>query len=257
MVRGLKNLSALRYPGRGIILGRDRSGRSQVVIYFITGRSASSQARKLVWESPTLWTRPTDEAALKKGQVDLLIYPAVIVAESGLAVSNGKQTADLSRVLHPGFAPAQALVEGLKSWSYEPDSPIFTPRISACYGQDGRAGLHLVKRMPDGSEERHVFSIPWIRKGCGLLLTTYAGRDRKVCPSFEGKPKAVRLTLSGTALEAAEAVYKALRPPKGKGDYRVSAACLFLEQGTGRMKDMAIINRSEKEKAQHGQQQGR
>lgn len=252
MIRGLENLSAPRYPGRGIILGRDRSGRSQVIVYFITGRSASSQARKLVWEPPTLWTRPTDEEALKKGQVDLLIYPAVIVTESGLAVSNGKQTVDLSRILKPGFAPGPALNEGLKSWSYEPDSPIFTPRISACYGKDGRAGLHIVKRMRNGSEARRVFAAPWIKKGCGFLLTTYAGRDQKLCPSFAGGPKAVRLTVSGTAQETVEAVYRALRPPRGKRDYRVAAACVFLERGTGRVGEVSIINRLEKEQVHHG-----
>jgi IMP cyclohydrolase len=246
VIRGLERLSALRYPGRGIILGRDRSGRFQVAIYFITGRSASSQARALIWEPPTLWTRPTDEETLKKGHVDLLIYPAAIIAESGLAISNGKQTSDLSRALQPGFVPARVLSEGLKSWSYEPDAPIHTPRISACYARDGRAGLHIVKRLRDGSEERVAFAVPGFRKGSGLLLTTYAGPDRKVCPSFEGTPKPVRLIASGTARETAETVYGVLRPPRGKRDFRVSAACLFLEQGTGRVNEVAIINRSEK-----------
>lgn len=252
MIRGLENLAAMRYPGRGIILGRDRSGRSEVVVYFITGRSSSSQARQLVWESGTLWTRPTDEDALRKGQVDLLIYPAVMVTEAGLAASNGKQTADLARVLSPGFDPAKALNEGLRSWSYEPDSPIFTPRISACLGKDGRKGFHIVKRTGDGSEARRVFVAPGLKKGSGLLLTTYAGRDRKVCPSFQGRPKKVRLPMSGTARETAEAVDRALRPPRGKNDYRVTAACIFLEVGTGRVGDIAIINRWPKEQAHHG-----
>ncbi len=252
MIRGLENLSTLRYPGRGIILGRGRSGRDAVVVYFITGRSPSSQARKLVWDAGTLWTRPTDEDALKKGQVDLLIYPAVILTEAGLAVSNGKQTADLAKALKPGFDPGRGLDGALKSWSFEPDAPIFTPRISGCLERTGRAGLHIVGRLPNGAEVRRTFAYPGFRKGSGVLLTTYAGPDRKVCPAFRGRPKPVRLPLSLTARRTAEAVYAALRPPRGKSDFRVTAACLFLDTATGQVREVSIINRSEQGRESHG-----
>jgi IMP cyclohydrolase len=245
MIRGLENLSAMRYPGRGIILGRDLSGGRHVVVYFITGRSASSQARKLVWESPTLWTRPTDEATLKKGQVDLLIYPAVIIGEAGLAVSNGKQTADIAKAARPESSPAKNLEDGLRSWSFEPDAPIHTPRISGWLAADGRAALHIVKRAPNGSEERCLFSLPVLRKGSGLLITTYAGRDGTLLPCFQGGPKRVCLTRARSAKEQAEGVYAALRPPRGKKDYRVTVACMFLESRASRAAEVHIINRSE------------
>ncbi len=253
MIRGLENLSALRYPGRGIILGRARGGRDSVIVYFITGRSPSSQARKLVWDSGTLWTRPTDEDALKKGQVDLLIYPAVVPGEAGLAVSNGKQTADLAKALKPGFDAGRGLDDALKAWSFEPDAPIFTPRISGCLGKTGRAGLHIVGRKPDGTEVRRAFAYPGFRKGNGVLLTTYAGPDRKVCPAFRGRPKPVRLPMSLTAARTAEAVYAALRPPRGKRDFRVTAACLFVDAATGQVREVSIINRSERKGESHGQ----
>jgi len=246
MIRGLENLSAMRYPGRGIILGRDLSGAKHVVVYFITGRSASSQARKLVWESPALWTRPTDEATLKKGQVDLLIYPAALAGEAGLAVSNGKQTADIARAVRPESSPAKVLEEGLRSWSFEPDAPIHTPRISGWMAADGRAALHIVKRAPNGSEERRVFSLPALRTGNGLLITTYAGKDGGLLPSFRGEPKRVSLTRSLSAKDQAEAVYAALRPPRGKKDYRVTVACMFLEPKQSQAADIHIINRSER-----------
>lgn len=246
MVRGLENLSAMRYPGRGIILGRDLSGGKHVVIYFITGRSASSQARKLVWESPALWTRPTDEATLKKGQVDLLIYPAAIIGEAGLAVSNGKQTTDIAKAVRPESSPAKVLEEGLRSWSFEPDAPIHTPRISGWLAADGKAALHIVKRAPDGSEERRVFSLPALKKGNGLLITTYAGKDGGLLPCFQGEPKRVCLNRARSAQDQAESVYAALRPPRGKKDYRVTVACLFLEPKRSLTADVQIINRSER-----------
>jgi IMP cyclohydrolase len=253
MIRGLESLAAMRYPGRGIILGRGVGGRESVVVYFITGRSPSSQARQLVWDSGTLWTRPTDEDALKKGRVDLLIYPAVIVTESGLAVSNGKQTEDLAKALTPGFEPRRALEGALRSWSFEPDAPIFTPRISGCVDRTGRASLHIVRRGPGGGNDPRAFAYSGFRKGSGVLLTTYAGPDRRVCPAFRGRPGPVRLTMSRTARETAEAVYRALRPPRGKRDFRVAVACLFFEAETGKVGQTSIINRLEREGENHGQ----
>jgi len=253
MIRGLENLAAMRYPGRGIILGRKPGGRNPVVVYFITGRSPSSQARKLVWEGDTLWTRPTDEATLQKGQVDLLIYPAVIMAESGLAVSNGKQTVDIAKSLQKNSTPGKAAAEGLKAWSFEPDSPIFTPRISGWLGRDGRGGLHIIKRKTDGSEERLVYALPPFQKGRGFLLTTYAGKDRRLVPSFRGWPKKVCLSRARTAKDQAEAVYRALEPPRGKKDFRVTVACIFLDLDQNEVKDIHIINRVERTGTDHGQ----
>ena len=39
-------LSALPYPGRGILLGRSADDRHGVIAYFIMGRSANSRNRK-------------------------------------------------------------------------------------------------------------------------------------------------------------------------------------------------------------------
>jgi len=252
MIRSFEKLSSKCYPGRGIILGRGRRGRNLVVVYFITGRSASSQARKFVWESQTLWTKPTNEETLKKGQPDLLIYPAAIVTLVGAAISNGKQTEDLARALQKGRPAAQVFEEGLKAWSYEPDAPIHTPRISACLFRDGRSGLHIIKRRPDGSEERRTFVFPSMKKGRGVLLTTYAGREGKLVPPFEGSPLEVCLSRSDSPQETVEDVYAALRPGRGKKDFRVAAACVFMEQDSGREVEVAIINRMERMEAHHG-----
>jgi hypothetical protein len=54
------------------------------------------------------------------------------------------------------------------------------------------------------------------------------------------------LTRARSAKVQAEAVYAALRPPRGKKDYRVTVACVFLEPKQSRAPDVHIINRSER-----------
>lgn len=98
------------YPERFFILGRS-SDETNVAVYGITGRSPSSQAGKLVQKlkvenrglhSTTIFVEPTDSQLLKKGNADLLVYPAMIIPElrNEIAVSNGKQTDDVSRKMH-------------------------------------------------------------------------------------------------------------------------------------------------------------
>ena len=94
MSHPLTPLTEMTYPGRLIALGRDLSGAFNVVIYAITGRSPSSQARRLVAEGNAVWTKPTDPEVLNKGNPDLLVYPALVLG-AGIAVSNGKQTVDI------------------------------------------------------------------------------------------------------------------------------------------------------------------
>jgi IMP cyclohydrolase len=252
MIRGLERLTSMRYPGRGIILGRDLSGLRRVVVYFVTGRSASSQARRLTWEDSTLWTKPTDEKTLSTGAVELLIYPAVMLGPAGLAVSNGRQTEDIARTLRPGARARGALGEALKSWTYEPDAPIYTPRISGCLGPGEGSGLAILSRTPNGGEARRFYALPAFKKGRGLLLTTYSGPDRRLVPAFTGAPRPVRLRRR-TAQEMAEAVYSALGPSHGRKDYRVAVACLFVGPGDGRPVEVKVINRSERMGAGHGQ----
>ena len=55
-----KALQNMEYPGRMIILGRNREGTHVVVLYAVTGRSPSSQARKMDVRKDGIWTEPTD-----------------------------------------------------------------------------------------------------------------------------------------------------------------------------------------------------
>src|SRR5665647_2637888 len=145
-------LASLEYPGRLIVIGAAPAGGRAVIIYAITGRSPSSQARRFVLRDGGIWVEPTDEATLKQGHVDLLVYPAVLFSRAGLAVSNGKQTTDVRDRLAPSAGTGPALAAALASWDFEPDAPIFTPRISGCLA-GGAAGETTAD---PGREDRRI-----------------------------------------------------------------------------------------------------
>lgn len=236
----LSPLENLVYPGRLIIIGRTPGGAA-VVIYAVTGRSASSQARRLVQREAGVWVEPTDEAVLRQGRVDLLVYPALLFAAGGVAVSNGKQTTDIRDALVSGARPVAALGAAMAPWDYEPDAPTFTPRISGCVTAAG-AALSVVKRAPDGASLRSYFEVP-ASPGQGRLVSTYQGENRDPLPAFVGEPIVVDLPPGG-AREAAEAVYAALAPRAGNPDFRVAVAG-YREIGAS-SSEIHIINRHER-----------
>jgi IMP cyclohydrolase len=236
-------LAALEYPGRLIVIGARRDGGEAVVVYAITGRSPSSQARKLVQRDGGIWVQPTDEATLKQGNVDLLVYPAVLFGPAGLAVSNGKQTADIRDRLAPGVDPVSALSKALAAWDFEPDAPIFTPRISGCLA-GAAAGLSVLRRGPSGETLRNYYEVG-LRPGEGRLVSTYEGPNADPLPVFRGEPRGIGLTGSSAA-ETAESAYAGLGPsPSGK-DFRVAVACVFVPLSAPDKADVRIINRHER-----------
>lgn len=242
MTQFLENLSSREYPGRIIIIGQDKSKRNMVVIYAITGRSPSSQARKLEMEEDAIWTSPADEEVLKKGNRDLLVYPAILfVPARGIAVSNGRQTSDIGSNLLKGKNPLEILESALSPWDFEPDKPIFTPRISGCVLSGKGAALSIIRRNSDGSSSRDFYEVPLV-PGRGMMIATYSGENRDPVPSFIGEPVEVEIH-KRRADDMAEAVYDALEPEPGKKDLRVSVACVYSNKVSAGQNEIYIINR--------------
>lgn len=235
-------LADLEYPGRLIVIGAAPHGRA-VVVYAITGRSPSSQARRLVHRDGGVWVEPTDEATLRTGNVDLLVYPAFLLTGGGLAVSNGKQTADVRDWIRPGLGPVPVLSAALAAWDFEPDAPIFTPRISGCLTASG-AALGVVRRGPSGESLRSFFEVR-LRAGEGRLISTYEGPNADPLPAFRGEPRFIALAGS-TAAETAAAVYAALGPAAGARDLRVAVACANADPAAPDRAEVHIINRHER-----------
>ncbi len=242
MSNDFSNLRDKEYPGRLIIIGRDLSDENAIIVYAITGRSPSSQARRIDLTTEGAWVKPTDEKILRERNRDLLIYPAILFGQ-GLVVSNGKQTMDIQAHLSPGLDPTDILSSALHHWEYEPDAPSFTPRISGCVLSDGMAALSIIKRAEDSSASKYYFRVPML-PGEGKMISTYSGENRDPLPSFKGEPEDVRLTYD-TAKETAEAVYSALRPKKQDQDFRVAVICVFSREQAAPDLNISVINRSE------------
>jgi IMP cyclohydrolase len=110
------------YPGRGIIIGR--AGIFAVCAYFIMGRSDNSRNRVFVRDGDGLRTEAFDASKMK--DPSLVIYSPVRTLGSKTIITNGDQTDTIYN-----FLDAQkSFEEALQTREFEPDPPIFTPRIS-------------------------------------------------------------------------------------------------------------------------------
>lgn len=253
-LKGLEALSAMEYPGRVIIMGRDPSGHHDVVVYAITGRSPSSQARRLVYDGQeAIKSQATDPERLKEGNERLLIYNCIRKFPGGLAVSNGAQTdliletiaglMDLrfclapEKILQRAFAQPHVMA-GVDLTGYEPDAPTFTPRISGCL-MNG-AALSIVRRAQNGTTQREYFKVP-LSPGQGKLITTYAGDNMDPLPSFCGEPVSVQLE-GQSAQEQAGAVYNCLTPTNSQKDLRVAVAVVFSHLRSSNW-EVSIVNK--------------
>ncbi|MFC2164762.1 IMP cyclohydrolase [Acidobacteriota bacterium] len=243
MPQALVNLSSKEYPGRLIIIGQDRTGEKAIIVYAITGRSPSSQARRMVEQTDGIWVRPTDEDILRKGNPDLLIYPALLYGQ-GIAVSNGKQTTDVKNSLSVLPNPVDVLKSALSGWDYEPDEPTFTPRISGCVLPNAKAALSVIRRAEDGFSLRNYFGVS-LSPGKGKLVSTYSGENIDPLPPYTGEPEEILLD-KNTAQETVHDVYEALSPKEHAKDFRVSVVSVFIQPEDPTLIETAIINRSER-----------
>ena len=228
----LDALASMGYPGRFIIIGQNRS--MPFAVYGITGRSESSQARRFNVSSKggvayAVDVEPLDLEDMKKkgGDPALLVYRAVSNALDILAVSNGAQTRDIhgaARYPKNGYDAVATLHDSLYRWTYEPDEPNYTPRISGLIMPLGLAAMAIIKK-PEGSTApvKNDFTVPLI-EGTGKLISTYTGVNAKPLPSFVGEPLDVRLQCENSE-EIAHRVWEALNP-----DYRVSVVCVSVRE---------------------------
>ena len=171
----LELLKTNPYPGRGIVVGRNR------VYYFIMGRSVNSRNRIFVATEDGIRTEAHDPAKLR--DPSLIIYHPVRKVPGALIVTNGDQT-DTIRDMGD-FRKA------LMTREYEPDEPNYTPRISAILYDGGAFELSILKRR-DGRCLREFFCYEGCSEDQGWFLSTYQG-DGSPLPSFTGEPLAVTM----------------------------------------------------------------
>ena len=172
------------YPGRGIVVGKDR------VYYFIMGRSENSRNRVFVPTEDGIRTEAHDPAKLS--DPSLIIYHPVRTMGDSLIVTNGDQT-DTIRDMG-------CFRKALKTREYEPDCPNYTPRISALCRADGSFELSILKRQ-DGRCLREFFSYEGCDEGTGYFISTYQGPGDPL-PSFTGEPIPVTMPEPGAVWTA-------------------------------------------------------
>lgn len=210
------------YPGRLIIAGRNQGGDQLVQLYALMGRSENSRNCVLAIKDGRVFTEFADPS--KGGDPSLVIYNAMSsYGRDYYVVSNGKQTDTVARALGAGGT----LSDGLAEWSYEPDEPNYTPRITAvCTLRDtATVTIGVLRRSICGLREEHVHSYDGVAPGFGYGVHTYQG-DGNPLPAWEGVP--LLFPLEGKVEEIATCYWELLSQ-----ENRVALAVRFIDDGTG------------------------
>ncbi|MBR7142312.1 MAG: IMP cyclohydrolase [Clostridia bacterium] len=222
------------YPGRGIALGTSQDGKHAVIVYFIMGRSENSRNRVFVTEGAGIRTQAFDEAKLQ--DPSLVIYAPVRVWENRTVVTNGDQTDTVFDTLVAGGS----FEEALRTRTFEPDAPNYTPRISGLVTLEEKgysAKMSILKSdAGDGSRAlRFFYEYPQLADGTARFIHTYRC-DGNPIPSFEGEPEIA--LIDGDIDTFTEKVWQALN-----GDNKVSlfVRYLSLEDGTAQTR---IVNKN-------------
>ena len=183
-----QDLAGNSYPGRGIVIGQSADGKQAVIAYFIMGRSENSRNRVFVEEGAGIRTQAFDPAKLS--DPSLVIYAPVRVLGEATIVTNGDQTDTIYDFLKEG----KTFEEALRTRTFEPDGPNYTPRISGIV--ERRQGsfsykLSILKSCDGDPDFAQRFFFEYAPKpGLGHFIHTYK-QDGDPIPSYEGEPTPV------------------------------------------------------------------
>ncbi len=230
------DLRSTSYPGRGIVIGMDETGKKAVTAYFIMGRSVNSRNRVFVTEGEGIRTEAFDPSLLS--DPSLIIYSPVRVLGNKTIVTNGDQTDTIYELMDKQMTFEQAL----RTREFEPDAPNYTPRISGVMhienGKFNFAMSILKSNDGDGSScNRFTFAYNAPKASEGRFIHTYMG-DGNPLPSFEGEP--TKVELKGDIDTFTENVWNALNE-----DNKVSLFVRYIDIETGAY-ETRIINKNVK-----------
>lgn len=230
-----QELAGNSYPGRGIVLGRSADGRYAAAAYFIMGRSANSRNRIFVEDGEGIRTQAFDPSKLE--DPSLIIYAPVRVLGNKTIVTNGDQTDTIYELMDR----QQTFEQALRTRTFEPDAPNYTPRISGIMHVDGgryNYAMSILKSNhgdPD-SCRRFTFAYENPRAGEGHFLHTYQG-DGSPLPSFEGEP--VPVGIEGGIDEFTKLIWDHLNE-----ENKVSLFVRYIEIASGKY-ETRIVNKNQ------------
>jgi len=179
------------YFGRLIMASLSSDGKNIILTTAISGRSEGSRNRVYVDDGGGLIRTEVADPSKEKGDPALTLYPAHMETRPDIyAISNGGQTKDACKALI-------SLAENLKEYSFEPDRPNFTPRITArCIRRrDEKPTFEFDIRRRDESGLLLVEnSMPVeLEPGFGLFVCTYEANGDPL-PPFVGGPKLIMMS---------------------------------------------------------------
>lgn len=201
----MKKLSDNSYPGRGIIVGKSQDGKC-VIAYFATGRSANSRNRIIVPDKDGAKTKAFDPSLLT--DPSLVIYNAVKTYNRFIIITNGDHTDTIHHYLTKGYSYQKAL----NTREFEPDSPIFTPRIAAAVElKDSDFSFDMAILRPDKALPprclRDYYRFETLKRGEGKIIHTYLS-DGNPPPIFDTQPRDIEI--SGGIADFSERLWKSL-----------------------------------------------
>jgi IMP cyclohydrolase len=175
-------LKGNEYPGRGIAIGRTPCGKKMRIAYWIMGRSENSRNRVFVEDGRGIRTQAFDPSKLS--DPSLIIYAPVKVLDGTTIVTNGDQTDTIYNFLKEG----KSFEDALRTRTFEPDGPNWTPRISAIVkGADYQMSILKSAEGNAESTQRMFFDYNNEENGFGHFISTYKENGNPI-PSFEGAP---------------------------------------------------------------------
>lgn len=229
-----KDLQSNTYPGRGILLGKSLNGHFAVAAYFIMGRSENSRNRIFVEENGGIKTQAFDPEKLV--DPSLIIYSPVRLLDSSLIVTNGDQT----DTIYEGMTKGMTFEEALRSRTFEPDAPNYTPRISGLIHMDPSFSyvLSILKSVSGNpiSCQRFTYSFEPLN-GAGHFIHTYE-TDGNPLPSYSGEPKMVAIPNEIDSFT--DEIWRGLNE-----ENKVSLFVRYIDLGTGKYQTR-IVNKNQK-----------
>ena len=162
----------------------------------------------------------------------LIIYNPVLTLGRTHIVTNGDQTDTIYDLMSQG----KSFADALRTRTFEPDGPNYTPRISAVVYADGSYQMSILKSADGNGEsvQRYFFDYPQPVAGEGHFISTYKHNGSPI-PSFEGEP--LRFACPRTIGDFAHGLWQNLNP-----DNKVSLFARVIDLETGESGDM-IFNK--------------
>ena len=234
------------YPGRGIIIGRTDCSNKAVIAYFIMGRSENSRNRIFAENGDGISSKAFDES--KVVDPSLIIYNPVRADGNRILVTNGVQTDEIAESMDTNeltFEQALQLIE------FEPDPPIYTPRISGIIGIYGNSDVSdntnfdytlSIAKTADGNPDscsRFTYSYQPLA-GKAHFIHTYGDEVDGVPTSFSGEPVSIDLNNECSDIDGfTNAVWSSLNEAN-----KVSLFTRFIDLKSGNT-ESRVVNKHE------------